>query len=84
MRIKILLLTMLAFALPAKALAFEGVDDRAKKIYEQLKGNESYHAHMARKLASIARTEKAQHDLPAARQFIEMAEEHAAKAGGGQ
>ena len=79
----ILILTMFAFALPANAFLFEGVDDRARNIQTQLEGNESYDAHLARKLASVARAEKAQHDLEAARQFIKMAEEHAAKATGG-
>jgi len=85
MRIKILIFTILAFALPANAFSFEGVEDRAQAVRAQLEGNESYDAHLARKLASIANSEKAQHDLAAARQFIRMAEEHAAKAtGGGQ
>lgn len=84
MRIKILLFTILAFALPANALAFQSVEDRGRAIRAQLEGNESYDAHLARKLASIANAEKAQHDIEAAHQFIKLAEEHAAKAGGGQ
>lgn len=84
MRIKILILTILAFVLPANAFSFESVEDRARNIQAQLEGNESYDAHLARKLASIARAEKAQHDIEAAHQFIRMAEDHAAKATGGE
>ena len=82
MRTLIFIFTILAFALPANAFTLQGVDERARKIHEQLEGNESYEAHLARKLASIARAEKAHPDLEGALLFIRMAEEHAAKAMG--
>jgi len=84
MRIFIFLFTMLALALPANAFTFQSVDERARKIQEQLEGNQSYDACLARKLASIARAEKAHPDLESAHIFIRMAEEHAAKAMGGE
>ena len=81
MRIIGLLLTLFAFALPAHANWLDGTDERGEKLEAQLKGNNSYHAHLARELAAIASEEKSQHDLEAAHEFIKMAEEHAAKAG---
>jgi len=77
-----LLLTLFAFALPANASMFNGVDERGEKLEAQLEGNDSYHAHLARELSAIASEEKSQHDLEAALKFIKMAEEHAAQAGG--
>jgi hypothetical protein len=81
MRITGLLLTLLAFAMPANASLFTGVDERGTELEAQLEGNDSYHAHLARELSAIASDEKSQHDIEAARTFIKMAEEHAAKAG---
>jgi len=81
MRITGLLFILFAFALPANAVLFVGVDERGEILEAQLEGNNSYHAHLARELAAIASEEKSQHDLMAARLFIKMAEEHAAKAG---
>jgi hypothetical protein len=76
-----LLLTLFAFALPANASWLIGVEERGEKLEAQLEGNNSYHAHLARELSAIASEEKSQHDIEAAREFIKMAEEHAAKAG---
>ncbi|MDQ6991856.1 MAG: hypothetical protein Q9M31_00135 [Mariprofundus sp.] len=81
MRIIFMLTAMLAFALPAQASLFDSVDDRGDKITDQLQGNNSYHAHLAREFAMIASSEKSQHDLGVAKCFIKMAEEEAAKAG---
>ncbi|MDQ6963223.1 MAG: hypothetical protein Q9M28_11975 [Mariprofundaceae bacterium] len=64
------------------AASAASVEERSKEIYAQVKGNNSYHAHLARKLANVAVNEIGQHDVMAARQFMTMAEESAAKAGG--
>ncbi|MDQ6981679.1 MAG: hypothetical protein Q9M08_01550 [Mariprofundus sp.] len=79
MRIMLLLFTLFAFSLPASAASVEG---RSVALTAQLEGNNNYHAHLARELASIAETEKWQHDVNTAKAFINMAEKHAAKAGG--
>ncbi len=84
MRITLLLFTLFAFSLPAHAGMFSSVDDRANQISAHLQGNNGYHAHLARELADVAVEEKVQHDLPAALEFIRMAEDHAVQAGGGQ
>lgn len=84
MRYIILTASMLAFSFTAQAGAFDSVEDREAQLNQQLKGNNSYHAHLARELAAVASAEKAQHDTGVARRFMDMAEEHAAKAGGGQ
>jgi len=60
----------------------DGVDGRADALEIQLKGNNSYHAHLAREFASIAMEEKSQHDICVARAFMAKAEECAAQAGG--
>jgi hypothetical protein len=59
-----------------------GVQERADTLNAQLQGQHDYHASLAKELADIAEIEIGQHDMHAARAFIEMAEEHAAKAGG--
>ncbi|MDX8397570.1 MAG: hypothetical protein R8K49_04545 [Mariprofundaceae bacterium] len=59
----------------------ESVDDRYDVLHNQLKGNHSYEAHLARELASIASEEKSQHDTDVAKAFMTMAEQHAHKAG---
>ncbi|MDX8405647.1 MAG: hypothetical protein R8K50_05785 [Mariprofundus sp.] len=83
MRITLILFTLLAFALPAQAASMlVSVEDRAATINTDLQGNNSYHAHLARELASIAESEKGEHDLGAAKEFIKLAEEAAAQAGG--
>jgi hypothetical protein len=60
----------------------DSVDERADAVVSQLKGNNSYQAHLARELASVAVEEKSQHDIAVARAFMNKAEEHAAQAGG--
>jgi len=82
MRITLLLFTLFAFSLPAHAGMFSTIDDRANQISAQLQGNHTYHAELARQLANVALEEKSQHDTPAAMEFIRMAEDHAAQAGG--
>jgi len=77
-----MLTALVAFAMPAQAKAFDSIEDRGDKITADLQGNDSYHAHLARELASIASIEKGQHDLGAAKVLIKMAEQEAAKAGG--
>jgi len=72
---------LLIFPFTASAVHFSSVDERGDSISQQLKGNHSYHAHLARNFADYASEELGQHDLKAARAFIHMAEEEAAKAG---
>ena len=81
MKISLLLLTLFAFSMPASA-GMNSIQDRSAAVKTQTEGNNGYHAHLARKLASIAVEEKGQHDLHAAKEFMDMAEEHAAQAGG--
>jgi len=78
-KIILFLCALFAFSISASAA---GVEERAETINAQLKGNNNYHAHLARELSGIAEDEISQHDLNAARAFMEMAEEHAAQAGG--
>jgi len=70
--------SLFAFA----TLANAGVEDRATELHAQMKGQHNYHAYLARELANVAEAELGQHDINTARSFMEMAEEHAAKAGG--
>ncbi len=79
MRIALFLCALFAFSMSANAA---GVSERAEALNAQLKGNHNYHASLARELADIAETEIGQRDINTARTFMEMAEEHAAKAGG--
>jgi len=79
MRIILCLFALLAFSLPASAASIES---RTEAVNAQLQGNNSYHAHLARQLADVAQEEKDQHDLRTARSFMNMAEGHAAQAGG--
>ena len=72
---------LLIFPFTASAVHFSSVDERAEAINQQLKGNHSYHAYLARNFADYASEELGQHDLKAARAFISMAEDAAAKAG---
>ncbi len=79
----VLLGALMLVASPVSATSiFTGIEERSKAIYTDLKGNNSYHAHLARKLATYAGVEKGQTDISAARQLMDLAEEHARKAGG--
>jgi len=79
----LLALPLLMFSSPAYAVElYTDTDAQAEAIQERLKGNYDYNSLMAVKLTHIAVEEKGQHDLPAARQFMRLAEEYAAKAGG--
>jgi len=83
MKSLLFIVTLFAFALPASSADFSvSVDQRSDVISAQLQGNNSYHAHLARELSDIAIEEKSQHDIGVAKAFMDMAEEHAAKAGG--
>ncbi|ATX80367.1 hypothetical protein Ga0123461_1961 [Mariprofundus aestuarium] len=77
------LFSLLAFSLPAHA-GLTSVEDRAQEVRAQVEGNNNYHAELARQFATIAVTEKGEHDTQTAQEFIKMAEEHAAQAGGAQ
>lgn len=80
-RILFLLIASFIFFAPFAASA-ASVEERSKAIYTQLKGNNNYYAHLAKKFANVAVNEKGQHDVTAARQFMDLAEDSAAKAGG--
>jgi len=82
MKAILLLLTLFVFALPATSGAFTSVEDRSDTMNAQLEGKNDYHANLARELADIAQEEKAQHDIGVAKEFMSMAEEHAAQSGG--
>ncbi len=77
----LLVLPLLVLPFTASAAKFLSVDDRAEAISEQTKDNHSYQAHLARNFAAFASEEVGQHDLRAARAFIQMAESAAAQAG---
>lgn len=81
MRISFMLFALLAFAMPAIAGTWTGIEDRSDRITAHLQGNNNYQAHLARELASAASDEKAQHDLAAAKELIKLAEDAANKAG---
>jgi len=82
--LRILFVCLLAsFILSAPFVASAAsVEERSQTVYTQVKGNNGYYAHLARKLANVAVNEKSQHDVMAARQFMDLAEESAGKAGG--
>jgi len=82
MRFIFIIMALLAFALPAQAALFSTIDSRGDKISAELKGNNSYHAYLARDLTSIASSEYDEGDASAARVFINKAEAEAAKARG--
>jgi len=75
-------IALLVFPFAASAGSFQSVDDRADTVNNQVKGNHSYQAYLARKFASFAGEEVGQHDLQAAKAFIKMAEDAATSAGG--
>jgi len=79
----LLILTLFAFVLPANSAGFfTGIEDRSDTMNAQLHGKNDYHAYLARELADIAIEEKYQHDIAAAKEFMDMAEQHAAQSGG--
>jgi hypothetical protein len=67
---------------PAHAGMLPDTQADAAAIEARLAGNDGYHALLAKKLARIAVEEAGQSDMPAARAFIRLAEQHAEKAGG--
>lgn len=77
----LLALPLLAMTPAAQAGGLDSVDDRAARVEDQTKGRHDYQAELARNLASIAQDELSQHDLNAARQFMNLAEQAAAKGG---
>jgi len=83
MKAILLILTLFTFALPATSGGFfVSIDERTNAMNEQLQGKNDYHAHLARALADIAAEEKAQRDSSVAKEFMSMAEAHAAQSGG--
>jgi len=77
----LLVLPLLVFPFTASAAKSLSVDDRAETISKQMKDNHSYQAYLARDFANFASEEVGQHDLRAARAFIQMAESAASRAG---
>lgn len=77
----VIAIALLIIPFTASAGKLLSVEDRVEIVKEQVKGNDSYQAHLARKLASFAEEEVYQHDPQTAQVFIKMAEEAAAKAG---
>ncbi len=73
-------------AMAAEALLKWSTDSEAEAdaIQSEFDGRHDYNALMARKLADAVLDELGQHDLVAARQFLILAKEHAAKARGAQ
>jgi len=63
-----------------QAQAEESTDDAAASIIESVAGKNDFHAHMARKLAAIAIHERRDRDRDGAREFIDMARQHANQA----
>ncbi len=76
-----LTLALLALAPSATAGVFDSVDDRAARVEAQVQGRHDYHAELARELVSAAQDERSQHDLRAARQLMDLAEQAAGKGG---
>lgn len=76
------IVAVLLLPLTATAGALTSIDVRADAVNKKVEGIKTYEAYLARKFAAFAEEELGQHDLNAARQFMELAEEAAAKAGG--
>ena len=73
---------LMSFTPSASAGIFgETMEERAEAIHAQTEGVHNYHAYLARELVSIALDEQSQRDS-ADREFMKLAEEAAAKAGG--
>jgi hypothetical protein len=71
-------------AIPPSAMAGmfgPNFDERVAAVEAKTEGLNNYHAYLARELAMIASAEKAQHDA-ADKEFLKLAEQAAAKAGG--
>jgi len=62
------------------AQAEESVDDAAASIIDAVAGKNDFHAHMARKLAAIAIHERRDRDRDGAREFLNLARQHADQA----
>ncbi len=78
------IVVLLLSPLTATAGAFTSIDARADAVTKKVEGKKTYEAYLARKFAAFAQEELSQHDLNAARAFMDMAEEAAAKTGGDQ
>jgi len=72
-KLMILTFAIMCFAVNANAASIE---DRAATIKSNLKGDESYHAHMARALSDVAEDEKGHREVAVARAFMDEAEKH--------
>ncbi|MBF0281794.1 MAG: hypothetical protein HQM07_04420 [Zetaproteobacteria bacterium] len=83
MKKTLLLCALCAFAAPSFAENFLTTEEKAAHINEQLHGNNSYEAHLARALAKVAIEERGQNDMETAISFMKMAEDNAALALGG-
>ncbi len=76
----VMLFLALLVSTPAVAADWRmSVEERADALSARLRGVHDYHAYLALQYADVAVEERSQHDLPAARQFMAMAEREAAK-----
>ncbi|MDX8412295.1 MAG: hypothetical protein R8K46_10580 [Mariprofundaceae bacterium] len=83
MRRRLLIGVLLSCMLPLwHAQAEEAIDNAAASIIASVEGKNDFHAHMARKLAAIAIHERRDRDREDAREFINMASQHAEQAQG--
>lgn len=72
-----LVLALCLFAGTASA----GVEDRSNALQASVEGNNSYEAHFARELSTIAEDELSHGEVEVARAFMDVAEKYARKAG---
>jgi len=78
----LLVASLMTLTPPAMAGMFgPSFDERSAAVRSQTEGVNNYQAYLARELAMIAGAEKSQHD-PADKEFLKLAEQAAAKAGG--
>ena len=78
----LLVASLMTWTPPAMAGVFgPSFAERTAAVRAQTEGMNNYHAYLARELAMIAEAEKSQHDA-ADKEFLKLAEEAAAKAGG--
>lgn len=77
-------LMLLCLTPVCQAQAQESIDDAAASVTTSVAGKSDFHAHMARKLAAIAIHERRDRDDDAAREFLELARQHAGMAKNGE
>jgi hypothetical protein len=80
----LLAILLTTFTTPLTAGESASVDQRAAAVRTEVNGLTTYNAYLALELANIAVAELTEHDKTGADEFIQAAEEAAAKAGGKQ